>query len=182
MVKIPTIKEMEDFLLRDSKTSDLVAAGDTKAKSPDTMLTAKQVRHEVSVFARVLINVYCGWPFHDEILKRKILRILTDIYNDAHEMTSLELLEQLRPCIEIIPDNHISLRMVGYDKGVRTGLRKPRPNVGSNVAGVEKFIIELKKGIGIIGVRTLSKWSAEEQESFKQQWRIILPKAKRFTK
>ena len=70
MVKIPTIKEMENFLLRDSKTSDLVAAGDTKAKSPDTMLTAKQVRHEVSVFARVLINVYCGWPFHDEILKR----------------------------------------------------------------------------------------------------------------
>lgn len=178
MVKIPTIKEMENFLLRDSKTSDLVAAGDTKAKSPDTMLTAKQVRHEISVFARVLINVYCGWPFHDEILKRKILRILTDIYNDAYEMTSLELLEQLRPCIEIIPDNHISLRMVGYDKGVRTGLRKPRPNVGSNVAGAEKFIVELKNGIGIIGVRTLSKWSAEEQESFEQLWRTILPKAK----
>ena len=94
MVKIPSIKEMEDFLLQDSKTTDLVAAGDTKAKSPNTKLTAQQVRHEVSVFARVLINVYSGWPFHDKILKRKILQILIEIHKNAHDMTSLELLEK----------------------------------------------------------------------------------------
>ncbi|MCR4917313.1 MAG: hypothetical protein K5912_00005, partial [Alphaproteobacteria bacterium] len=178
MVKIPTIKEMEDFLLQNSKISDLVVAGDTKAKSPDTMLTAKQVLHEVSVFARVLINVYCGWPFHNETLKRKILWILIDIYKNAHDMTSLELLEQLKPAIEIIPDNHINLRMVGYDKGVRTGLRKQRPNVGSNVAGDEKFFVGLKNDIGIIGIRTLFKWTTEEKENFEKQWRTMLPKAK----
>ena len=178
MAKIPSVKEMEDFLLHDSKTSDLVAAGDTNAKSPDTKLTARQVQHEVSVFSRVLINVYCGWPFHDEILKRRVLQILTDIYKNAHDMTSLELLEQLKQVIKIIPDNHINLNMVGYHKEVRTGLRKQRPNVGSNVAGDEKFIIDLKNDIGIIGIRTLSKWSAEERESFDKQWRAILPKSK----
>ena len=178
MLKIPSIKSLEDFLLQDSKTSDLVAAGDTKAKSPDTILTAKQVKHEVSVFSRVLINVYCGWPFHDEILKRRVLQILTDIYKNAHDMTSLELLEQLKQAIEIIPDNHINLRMIGHGKEVRTGLRKQRPNVGSNVAGDDKFVVKFKNDIGIIGIRTLSKWSTEEQESFEQQWRKILPRSK----
>ena len=178
MVKISPIKKMEEFLLQDSKTFDLIAAGDTKAKSPNTKLTVQQVRHDVSVFARVLINVYSGWPFHDEILKRKILRILIKIHKNAHDMTSLELLEQLRPAVEIIPDNHISLRMIGHDKGVRTGLRKLHPNVGSNIAGDKKFVVELKNDIGIIGIRTLFKWTTEEKEKFEQQWQTMLPKAK----
>lgn len=178
MSKTPTISEMEEFLLQDSRTEDLVAAGDTQSKSPDTKLTAKQVQHEISVFSRVLINIYCGWPFHNKILKRKILKILIDIYKNAHDMTSLELLEQLKPVIQIIPDNHIKLRMVGYDMGCRTGLRKKRPNVGSNVADDKKFIVELKKDIGVIGIRTLFEWSAEDKQDFEQQWRSVLPKAK----
>ena len=54
MTKIPTVREMEELLLRDSTTEDLVEWHDTNAKSPNTKLTAEQVRHEVSVFARVL--------------------------------------------------------------------------------------------------------------------------------
>lgn len=177
MTKIPTILEMEEFLLQDSKTEDLVAAGDTKSKSPDTKLTAEQVRHEVSVFSRVLINIYCGWPFHNEILKRKILKKLIDIYKNAHDITSLELLEKLKPVIQIIPDNHINLRMVGYDMGCRTGLRKKRPDVGANVAGDKKFIVELKENIGVVGIRTLVEWSTEDKQNFEQQWRSMLPKA-----
>ena len=140
MNKIPTISEMEEFLLCDSKIEDLVEAGNIKAKSPETKLTAEQVKHEVSVFARILINVYCGWPFHNEVLKRKILKTLLTIRNNAHDMTSAELLEQIRPAIEIIPDNHINLRMVGYDTGVRTTLRKPRPNVGKNIASGKQML------------------------------------------
>lgn len=178
MIKIPTISEMEKILLQDSRTKDLVAAGDTKSRSPDTKLTAEQIRHEVSVFSRVLINIYCGWPFHNETLKRKILKMLIDIYRNARDMTSLELLEQLKPVIQIIPDNHINLRMVGYDTGCRTGLRKKRPDVGANVAGDKKFIVELKKDIGVIGIRTLFEWSTEDKQNFEQQWRSMLPKAK----
>ena len=55
--KIMSVKEMEYFLLQDPKISDLVVAGDTNAKSPDTKLTTQQIQHEVSVFSRVLINV-----------------------------------------------------------------------------------------------------------------------------
>ena len=139
MTKIPTISEMEELLLRDSKTADLIDGRSAKSKSPDTKLTADQVRHEISVFARILINVYCGWPFHNEVLKRKILKTLVDIHKNAHDMTAAELLKQLRPAIEIIPDNHIKLRMMGYGMGVRTALRKPRPNVGTNIAGNKKF-------------------------------------------
>lgn len=178
MNKIPTIAEMEEFLLQDSKTEDLVNGRGSKSKSPDTKLTAKQVRHEVSVFARVLINVYCGWPFHNEILKRQILKTLIDIYKNAHDMTSAELLELLRPAIEVMPDNHINLRMVGYDMGARTTLRKLRPNVGKNIAGDKKFHIEQRGNIGVVAVPTLSGWTEEERKTFEQQWRKLLVKAK----
>lgn len=177
MNKIPTISEMEEFLLRDSKTEALVEAGNIKAKSPETKLTAEQVKHEVSVFARILINVYCGWPFHDKILKRKILKTLVDIHKNAHDMTSADLLKQLRPAIEIIPDNHINLRMVGHNMGVRTALRKPRPNVGTNIAGNKKFHTTQHGNIGIIAVPTLSGWTDDAREKFEEQWRTILPQS-----
>lgn len=178
MKKPQTIQELEKFLLQDSETKDLVAAGDIQSKSPDTKLTKKQVQHEVSVFSRVLINVYCGWPFHDEMLKHNILKMLFSIYENAHDMTSLELFEQLKSVIQIIPDNHINLRMVGYDIACRTGLRKKRPNVGSNIAGDKNFIVDSKKDIGVIGIRTLSGWSKEDEKIFEQQWRKMLPKVK----
>ena len=175
MTKIPTIAETEEFLLQGSKTEDLVEAENTKSKAPDTKLTADQVRHEVSVFARILINVYCGWPFHQEMLKRQILKTLIDIYKNAHDMTSAELLEKLRPTIEIIPDNHINLRMVGYDMGVRSKLHKPRIDVGTNLANRKKFHVEQRGDIGIIAVPTLSGWSGKEADVFEQQWRAMLP-------
>ena len=177
MTKIPTIREIEEFLLRDSKTEDLVGGCDAKSKSPDTKLTAEQVRHDVSVFARVLINVYCGWPFHDEMLKRKILKTLVDIHKNAHDMTSADLLEQLRPAIEVIPDNHIKLTISGYGMGVRTALRKPRPNVGSNIAADKKFSAEMHGNVGIIAVPTLSGWTNAERKTFEKQWRAILPQS-----
>ncbi|MBP3545416.1 MAG: hypothetical protein J6J82_03880 [Alphaproteobacteria bacterium] len=177
MTKIPTVREMEELLLRDSKTADLIDGRNAKSKSPDTKLTADQVRHEVSVFARVLINIYCGWPFHNEVLKRKILKTLVDIHRNTKDMTSAELLEQLRPAIEIIPDNHINLRMLGYDMGVRTTLRKPRPNVGKNIASGKKFHTEQRSDIGIIAVPTLSGWTDDEQQIFEEQWRTILPRS-----
>ncbi len=178
MTKIPTIREMEELLLRDSKTEDLVEGRNTKSKSPDTKLTAEQIQHEVSVFARVLINIYCGWPFHDEILKRKILKTLLDIRNNAHDMTAAELLEQMRPAIEIIPDNHINLRMVGYDTSVRTTLRKPRPNVGTNIASGKKFHTEQRGDVGIIAVPTLHEWTDTERKTFEKQWHTILLQSK----
>ena len=177
MTKIPTVREMEELLLRDSTTEDLVEWHDTNAKSPNTKLTAEQVRHEVSVFARILINVYCGWPFHNEVLKRKILKTLVDIHKNAHDMTSADLLKQLRPAIEIIPDNHIQLNMVGQNMGVRTALRKPRQNVGSNIAGDKKFSVEIHGDIGIIATSTLSGWTDTERKTFEKQWRAILPQS-----
>ena len=178
MTKIPTISEMEEFLMRDSKTEDLVEAGNIKAKSPETKLTAEQVRHEVSVFARILINVYCGWPFHDKILKRKILKTLVDIHKNAVGITSAELLEKLKPTIAYIPDNHIVLNMVGQNMGIRSILRKPRTNVGQNIAVNKKFHVEQRNGIGIIGVSTLSNWTDTERKTFEKQWRAILPQSK----
>ena len=178
MTKIQTVREMEELLLRDSKTADFVDSRNAKSKSPDTKLTADQVRHEVSVFARILINVYCGWPFHNEVLKRKILKTLVNIHKNAHDMTSAELLEQLRPAIEIIPDNHINLRMVGYDMGVKTALRKPRPNVRKNIASGKKFHTEQRGDVGIIAVPTLHEWTDTERKTFEKQWHTILLQSK----
>ena len=82
MAKISTVSEMEKFLLSKSSTDDFVFSAD-KHGVPDKILSADDIRRAVAIFARLLIRVYVGWPVHDEIIKRRILKHLIDIYNDA---------------------------------------------------------------------------------------------------
>ena len=148
MTKIPTISEMEEHLLRDSTIDDLTS-GLPDNHIPEKKLTATQIKHDISVLARLLIRAYVGWPVHSEIIKRKVLKTLIDIYNNAYDMTAAEFFEQLKPVLSYIPDNHISLRFnmqrVGTDK-----TRKPI-NVGKNIAGDKQVATQMKNGIAIIG-------------------------------
>ena len=173
-----TISEMEKFLLQDSTTDDFLKINH-KTVSPETKLTAEQVKHDISFFARVLVNVYSGWPFHDAKLKQNILEQLINIYNNATEITCEELLRKLAPTLANIPDNHIMLLIPGYAMGARTALRKKRTFIGHNIAGNKKFYVESYDDFTIIGIPTLADWSKEEMQDFEKQWRTILPGAKK---
>ena len=148
MTKIPTIAEMEEFLLCDSKTEDFMPGMPDK-HVPEKHITASDVKHDVSVLARLLIRAYVGWPVHSEIIKRKVLKDLVNIYNNAHDMTAMEFFEQLKPVLSCVPDNHISLRF----NMQRVGTHKTRKpvNVGKNIAGDQQIATQMKNGIAIIG-------------------------------
>ena len=148
MTKIPTVREMEELLLRDSTTDDLMPGMPDK-DMPEKQITTADVKHDISVLARLLIRAYVGWPVHSEIIKRKVLKNLVDIYNNAHDMTAMEFFEQLKSVLSYIPDNHISLRF----NRQRVGTHKTRKavNVGKNIAGDKQITTQMKKGIAIIG-------------------------------
>ena len=55
MTKIPTVREMEELLLRDSTTDDLMPGMPDK-DMPEKQITAADVKHDVSVLARLLIK------------------------------------------------------------------------------------------------------------------------------
>jgi C-terminal processing protease CtpA/Prc len=129
-------------------------------------LSAEQVRHDTSVIARTMINGYCGWPFHSEIVKRTILNGLEKIYDGARNMTVLELFNKLKPIVEKIPDNHI--RIILGDNSARTTLSHKNKDVGRNLAAWnERLKITEENGITILAIRTLSNWSDEHYDKIK---------------
>ena len=73
------IEELEKKLLSNSSNDDMVPVHGVPW-SRDTKLNAREVRHDISVMARLLINVYAMWPFHKDNEKIMVLRLLNDIY------------------------------------------------------------------------------------------------------
>ncbi|MCQ2599455.1 MAG: S41 family peptidase [Alphaproteobacteria bacterium] len=150
MRKIPSIKELEDELLKNSILDD-IHGGKPDVHIPGKHLTADDVRHDISVLARYLIRVYVGWPVHDDIVKRRVLTRLTRMYKSAHDMTTDELFESMKSVIGPIPDGHIAI----FFNKVRSGTkgRRPLKDVGRNFADITPVKTELRQdGIAVIGV------------------------------
>ena len=131
-LKIPSIAQLEQELLADSTSSDMELPADTTQDAART-LTAAAVRHDVSTFARCLINVYGGWPFYDVFEKRKILTRLKKIYDTAEGITAMDLFTELGNIIADMPDEHIILQF--GKKRAKTKLGHKKVNVGKNKAG-----------------------------------------------
>ena len=174
MQKIPSISEMENFLLSKSSTDDFVFNA-TRRSVPDKNLSSDDVRRDVAIFARLLIRVYVGWPVHDEIVKRRILKHLIDIYNDAREMSADEFFKLLKPVVADIPDNHISIRFGTTRFG--TKYKKPYKNVGKNIAGDKTVRGEMRNdGVAVIGFSVMIK-SDEFKNAIVDFGKNILPKS-----
>lgn len=156
MRKILSIKEMEDFLLKDSSLDD-VHGVESDIKLTDKWLTEEEFRHDVSAFARYLIRVYVGWPVHDEIVKRKVLNYLIKIYKSAHAMNANDLFDLLKVAIEPIPDNHLYVR-VNNTRAFTTIKTRRHKDVGKNIAGDEKIKTKLRDDkIAVIGFSGMYK-------------------------
>lgn len=176
MVRILSIKEMEDFLLQDSTVMDMRG---TKPDEhvPNKFLSAEDVRHDISVLARYLIRVYVGWPVHDDAIKRKILNYLIKIYKSAHRMTAIELFDMLKNVIKPIPDNHLSIRFNNSRAwmAIKTRLHK---DVGKNIAGAQHIkATMLHNNIAAIGFTGMHK-TDEFRDVILDFQNNILPKSK----
>ena len=174
MAKISTIPEMEQFLLSKSSTDDLVFGTDGRG-NPNKNLSVDDVRRDIAIFARLLIHVYVGWPVHDEIIKRHILKHLINIYNDAHEMLADEFFKLLKPVVADIPDGHISVRFGTIRFG--TKYKKPYKNVGKNIAGNKIVRGEMRDGgVAAIGFSAMIK-SDEFKNAIVDFAKNILPES-----
>lgn len=151
-LKIPSIAELEQDLLADSTTADMEFPDDT-TQDANRVLTAAQMRHDVSTFARALINVYGGWPFYPKLLRRRILVALLRIYDAiSGPITIRELYERLKPIIAMMPDRHI---MLVIDKNPALN-RDTAIDVGENLVksrNIDKpYLIEKQGRVGIIAL------------------------------
>ena len=174
MTKIANISEIENFLLSKSSTDNFVFSAN-KCGVPNGILSADDIRSDVAIFARLLIRVYVGWPVHNEVVKRRILKHLINIYNGAHEMSADELFKLLKPVVADIPDNHISIRFGAL--GFGTKYKKPYKNVGKNIAGDKIVCGKMRDGgVAAIGFSAMIK-SDEFKNAVIDFGKNILPKS-----
>lgn len=175
---IKTIKKLEDKLLSDSKSDDInpISGNYSPEQHPNKILSIKQIKHDISVIARIFINGYCGWPFHSTLVKYNILNALSKIYDNTSEISVEHFFDLLKPIISKIPDNHISLRF-GPD-AARTKMSHKNKNVRKNIASYsEKVKLEIRDDMVILGIRTLLNLSDEHSKKIKNL-ENILPKSK----
>lgn len=174
MLKIPSIKELENELLKDSNLDDMRGVR-PDIQDPTTQLSADEVKHDISVLARYLIRVYVGWPVHNDIVKRKVLKHLTKAYNSAHDMTAGELFDTIQGAIEYIPDNHIS--MFFNRMRAKTKSKRVHKDVGNNFAGTQPIKTELRNdGIAVIGFTSMLK-TDEFRDTILDFQNTVLPKS-----
>ena len=95
-------------------------------------LSPEQARQDVATLAQMFINAYGGWPFYPKSLRLRILNKLNKIYDKVtRPITASELFAQLKPIIEIMPDNHLWIKL---GDNLAKYPRKPRIDVGTNLA------------------------------------------------
>ena len=145
--------------------------GDVRADTvSNKLLNPEQARQDITRLAQMFINVYGGWPFYPKLLRLRILNKLNRIYDKiTHPITAAELFTQLKPIIEIMPDNHLWIKL--GDNSAKYP-RKPRIDVGTNLAithgNGKKYWIDK---IGNVGVIAFSKCFAPDNSENMEQFR-----------
>jgi hypothetical protein len=119
----------------------------------DKTISKGSARTDVAMLAKLLIQAYGGWPFYSKLLRRKILTVLSRIYNSISGPIKIrELYEQLKSIVAMMPDRHI---MIGADKNPAINMELPI-NIGDNLVksrNINKpYLIEKRGRIGIIAI------------------------------
>ena len=140
-------------------------------------LTAEQAKHDIAVLVQMLINAYGGWPFYPKLLRFRILNKLNRIYDKITQpITASELFAQLKPIIEIMPDNHLWIKL---GDNLAKYPRKPRIDVGTNLAithgGGKKYWIDKIDNIGVIAFsKCFAPDDKENMEQFRNRIRDVM--------
>ncbi|MDR1071245.1 MAG: hypothetical protein LBL21_01220 [Rickettsiales bacterium] len=161
-----SIKNLESKLLSQSTEDDIVVVLDKQdaVESPQT-LNPEQIKKEVSVLARILINGYCGWPFHSKLLKWSVLSKLNKMFDANVPMPVTDFFDRIGAILEKIPDNHLNIQS---GRKWSNQNKKKIADVGKNIAGKSDYKIETRDGFAIIAVPSLGAKSGwmENPERF----------------
>ena len=76
-----SLNQLEQKLLKDSCTDDIVEKKGVP-QDENKILTPEDIQYDVSILARMLINVYVGWPFLSDTKKLQIFEILDALYSN----------------------------------------------------------------------------------------------------
>ena len=136
-------------------------------------LSPEQARQDVATLAQMFINAYGGWPFYPKLLRLRILNKLNRIYDKVtRPITASELFAQLKPIIEIMPDNHLWIKL---GDNLAKYPRSPRIDVGANLAvthgGGKKYYIDKIDNIGVIA---FSKCFAPDEKEDMNHFRKLV--------
>ena len=168
--QIATIKDMQTLENLERKFLSIIPIkpfelGDVRATTDsDKQLTVEQAKQDIAVLVQMLINTYGGWPFYPKLLRLRILNKLNRIYDKITQpITASKLFAQLKPIIEIMPDNHLWIKL---GDNLAKYPRKPRIDVGTNLAithgGGSPLIMSMicDEIMGPVGIpRTKRMWS-----------------------
>lgn len=141
------IRKLEKKLLSQSTSDDIVVADSPDAVSGLQTLNPEQIKKEVSVLSRILINGYCGWPFHSKLLKLSVLLKLNKLFDINAPMSADNFFWTIGEIIKQIPDRHLKIGFT--DKYVAHKKRK-FINVGENIATGMDYKIEKSGDFAII--------------------------------
>jgi len=164
------VEELEEKLLSCSTSEDVVVLDDTVKIDGVKELSPEQIRKEVSVFARILVNGYCGWPFHSKPLKQRVLSKLDKLFDADTPMSVDDFFEKLGDSIVKVPDRHIKVKL--GDRQIER--EKDFINVGDNVGKGADYKIENSGDFAIIAVtKSRPSW-----DRFMEQAKTAIDNAK----
>ena len=145
-----SLNQLEQKLLKDSCTEDIVEKKGVP-QDENKILTPQDIHHDVSVLARMLINVYVGWPFLSDTKKLQILEILDALYSSNTTISAKAFYDKLSPILDIIQDGHFSFHF--YGRHFASNTYKQR-NVGNNINSDSKTMFtELRSDdVAVIGL------------------------------
>ena len=160
---------IEKKLMTDSTANDLIPVPFTESKNikqdANKILTQKQAKEDISIFARTIINAYCGWPFYSEELKTEILINLEKIYNSINtDIPIKKLFNELGNIIKLFPDNHIRI-FLGDNWYSRS--EPAKKTVGENIS--RDNLITRQNGIGIIAIPHLNPLTPEQMKKLQDE-------------
>ena len=148
--------------------------GDVRATTDsDKQLTVEQAKQDIAVLAQMLINAYGGWPFYPKLLRLRILNKLNRIYDKITQpITASELFAQLKPIIEIMPDNHLWIKLgdnlAKYPRKPRDAHRIDYYNAEYGMIGTQlmKFVEDNYLNDNEIGVELYKKFATEQSSYY----------------
>jgi C-terminal processing protease CtpA/Prc len=166
-----SIKKLEEKLLSLSTSDDVVVADRNEKKEYKKILSPDEVKKEISIISRILINGYCGWPFHSKLTKWTVLMKLNKLFNIDNPMTAEDFFTHIGSVLNKIPDNHLEVQLL--DKGVGRNKRKSA-NVGKNIAEEPYYKIKRQNDIAIIAMPRMDGECIKNPEKFLEQARFAI--------
>jgi hypothetical protein len=170
-----SIRNLEEKLLSQSTCNDIFIADKKRAANASQTLTPEQIKKETSVLSRILINGYCGWPFHSKLLKWSVLLKLNKLFDSAAPLSAKDFFNRIGAILGDIPDNHLCIYLGSEHH--RCKKKRKFVNVGENIAKKADYKICKSGPFAIIAVPKLWDDWVKNPEKFIEKAKAAIEKS-----